>query len=229
MSPLVAALVGALVGAAPVLALRGWLARAAFRYEDEADLPRGSTWWVLPVALSTGVALGWAWAARPALAVVYAACAGPLAILTFIDLDVHRLPDRWTKPAWVVVPAVLLGVAVIEGLGFAGWVWALVCGGILGLTFLVLALVGGGSGMGLGDVKLAPSLGMLLGFAGVGQVITWVIVTFLAGGLAAIVLLLRGRHRSSHFAFGPFMAFGTVVALAMPTLLPDLIGVAIGV
>ena len=44
------------------------------------------------------------------------------------------------------------------------WVRALLAGVTLYAFYLLLVLIGGGAGMGLGDAKLAVSLGMLLGF-----------------------------------------------------------------
>ncbi|HPB72509.1 MAG TPA: A24 family peptidase [Phycicoccus sp.] len=212
----VALALGAALGAAPVVALRGWLAGAAYRYADELDRPRRRTGWLMPAATGTGAALAGAWAPRPWVAVVYAACAGPLVILAAIDADVQRLPNQWTKPSWIVVPVALLGVAVAEGNGLQPWWRALVAGVALGMAYLALALLGGASGIGAGDVKLAPSLGALLGFLSVTHVLASVVVTFLVGGVAALVLLLRGRGRKARFAFGPFMILGAVLVLAGP-------------
>ncbi len=207
---------GGLLAAAPALVGRRWLASAGYRYADEHDSPPPRVAWVLPVAGIGGALVALAWSHRPVLALVYALAVGALSMLSAIDLDVHRLPDRWTLPGLGVVPVALAGVALVEGRGFGSLGRALICGVALGMLFLLLALVGGASGLGMGDVKLAPSLGALLGFASIGHLLVGLMATFLLGGLAAAVLLLLGRGRKAHFAFGPFMALGALVAWLVP-------------
>ncbi len=74
-------------------------------------------------------------------------------------------------------------------------------------VFLVLAVAVRG-GMGMGDVKLAGLIGLLLGRATPGGLIAGVV----AGGLAASLLLLSGRAgRRSTFAYGPYLALGCAV------------------
>ena len=85
----------------------------------------------------------------------------------------------------------------------------------LGACYLVLALLGGGSGMGLGDVKLAPTLGALLAWAGWDVWLTGTVAAFLLGGAWGVVLLARGRGRQARMPFGPFMIAGALAALAL--------------
>ena len=65
--------------------------------------------------------------------------------------------------------------------------------------------------MGLGDVKLALLMGALLGRS-VGVAL---MIAMAAAMLPALVLLARhgGAARKMAIPFGPFLAFGTVVAL----------------
>ncbi|MDQ3992912.1 MAG: prepilin peptidase, partial [Actinomycetota bacterium] len=77
--------------------------------------------------------------------------------------------------------------------------------------FLFLAVVAYPAGMGMGDVKLALLLGAALG--------RHVPVALMVGMLAALVpaLFVLARHgaagRKMAIPFGPFLAFGGVVAL----------------
>jgi len=124
-----------------------------------------------------------------------AACAVPLA---FIDAAVRRLPDRLTIPAYAGT-ALLLATsghwpallrAALGGLALAGF-------------YLVLLLISP-SAMGLGDVKLAASLGTLLAWFGWRTLIAGGAAGFLLGGLVGIVLLASGRAtRKQHIPFGP--------------------------
>ena len=79
--------------------------------------------------------------------------------------------------------------------------------------YLVLALISP-SGLGMGDVKLAGLLGIVLGWYGWEQVLAGTIAAFVLGGLAAVVLLVTARaDRRTHLAFGPWMIAGAVVGL----------------
>ena len=122
--------------------------------------------------------------------------------LALIDLDVQRLPFAITVPA-TVVTAVLLAVA-----GFVdGWAPA----GVAALSACVwLAVYGGiwlattGRGMGLGDVVLAPMLGLVLGWLGWGPSVVGLLGGFFVGALVGVVLL--GARRAGRRTAIPFRA-----------------------
>lgn len=193
-----------------------WLGTRAYRYEEEQDLPLRSVRWVIPSAVLLGLLVGLA-SGRLAIGPVHLVAGLVLLVLTAIDIDVRRLPDRLTKPLAAGLLVALLAVALIDG-SFDSWVRAVLAGLTLGAVYLVLVLVGGG-GMGLGDAKLAPSLGMLLGFQSWSHVLLGSMVTLVVAGLAALYLVLfRGAGRKSHMAFGPFLVVGTLVVLLAPAL-----------
>ena len=76
--------------------------------------------------------------------------------------------------------------------------------------FLVIALVRPG-GMGMGDVKLAALIGLVTGLAGVFVALT---VGIVAGGIAAVVVLVRSRFdRRVTMAYAPYLVLGAWVAL----------------
>jgi leader peptidase (prepilin peptidase)/N-methyltransferase len=69
--------------------------------------------------------------------------------------------------------------------------------------------------LGLGDVKLAGVLGLVLGWQGWGVVVVGAFLGFLLGGLAGIGLMLAGRaDRRTAIPFGPLLLFGALVAVA---------------
>ena len=200
--------------------IRRWLGTHAHRYADEADLPRRSHTWVpvagalvLPlVALAGWRSHGWS------LAIVQWALGAVLLTMAAIDIDVRRLPDRFTKPLVPVSIVATGGVALVAGAG-GEWVRALLGALVLGVVYLVLALLGGGSGLGLGDVKLAPSLGVLLGFHGWSEVVVSTVLAFVSVALFGLVLLaLRRASRRSTVAFGPHMIGSALFVLAIPGL-----------
>jgi leader peptidase (prepilin peptidase)/N-methyltransferase len=66
--------------------------------------------------------------------------------------------------------------------------------------------------MGMGDVKLAALIGIVLGSLDLGQVAVAAGAAIVLGGLGAIVALLRGVGRRGAMPFGPFLAAGAIVA-----------------
>jgi leader peptidase (prepilin peptidase) / N-methyltransferase len=77
----------------------------------------------------------------------------------------------------------------------------------------VLALVSP-SGMGLGDVKLAPTLGLALGWLSWGAVAVGVFAGFLLGGLAGLAaILVLGLTRKSLLPFGPWLVTGAILGV----------------
>jgi leader peptidase (prepilin peptidase)/N-methyltransferase len=78
-------------------------------------------------------------------------------------------------------------------------------------AFYLLWLVTRGKGLGFGDVKFAPLMGLWLGFP---AVVIALYIAFLTGAFAGVILMLgRKKTWKSKIAFGPFLVLGTVVAL----------------
>jgi len=148
-------------------------------------------------------------------------CTSAILISLFvIDLDHRRLPDPLT---FLMYPVVTIGFT-IDGLVTGNWpigsaligaaIWLLPIGGIW--------LLSGGRGMGMGDVKLAPALGLILGWVSVGSAAVGLVSGWLIGGVVAIVLILVGRARSgSAIAFGPFLIAGFAVGLVAGVVISD--------
>jgi leader peptidase (prepilin peptidase)/N-methyltransferase len=63
-------------------------------------------------------------------------------------------------------------------------------------------------GMGMGDVKLAAVMGMVLGALGWNHVVVGAVLGLLLGGLGSVVALAIGRSRKDTIPFGPFLAAG---------------------
>jgi leader peptidase (prepilin peptidase)/N-methyltransferase len=137
-------------------------------------------------------------------AVIAAFFCAVLVVLSAIDAERRILPDVIVLPSWALV----LGAQIVLEPGrTVEWV-----AGSLGASlFLFLALVAYPKGMGMGDVKLALLLGAALGKS--------VSVGLMVGMLAALVYstVLFARHglaaRKMAIPFGPFLAFGALVAL----------------
>lgn len=129
-----------------------------------------------------------------------------LVVLSLIDIESRRLPNRIVLPAAGLVLAARL--ATDPGDWFA-WV-----GAAVGVTaFLLVFALAFPAGLGMGDVKLALLLGAALGTA----VFPALLLGTLAGAAAAVVLLVREgpQARRRTLAFGPFLAFGAIATLLL--------------
>jgi leader peptidase (prepilin peptidase)/N-methyltransferase len=127
-----------------------------------------------------------------------------LVLLSAIDLDCRLIPNE------IVLPA--LGICLVAQIAlFPGRTLEWTLASLLAALGLFLPLLVVPTGMGMGDVKLAALLGAVLGKA----VVAALFVGFLAGGLFAVVVLIReGRDaRRKAIAYGPFLALGGIVVL----------------
>jgi leader peptidase (prepilin peptidase) / N-methyltransferase len=137
-------------------------------------------------------------------AVVAALFAATLVVLSAIDAERRILPDLIVLPAAAIILAAQIALFPDRALE---WILA----SLGAALFLFLALVAYPRGMGMGDVKLALLLG-----AGLGKAVT---VGLMVGMVAAVAgsTILFARHglraRKMFIPFGPFLAFGALVAL----------------
>ncbi len=126
-----------------------------------------------------------------------------LVFLAAFDVATRRVPNRVTGPAAIVV--ILLRVAFVH----SALVEMAVAGATAFAAFLLLALFSRG-GLGMGDVKLAGLLGLLLGTAAVPALFLGVIV----GGIASAAVLLTHRgQRGRTIAYAPYLCFGGAIAI----------------
>jgi leader peptidase (prepilin peptidase) / N-methyltransferase len=140
----------------------------------------------------------------------------PVAVLLArVDLLVFRLPDVLTLPA-LAATAALLGLAALLPAHAGSWRRALL--GALALGALYLAMFAlHPAGLGLGDVKLAPTPGLVLGWYGWHTVLAGTFAALLLGALAGLALLLApGTTRRTPYPFGPFLLLGTLAPLLWP-------------
>ncbi|MBI2630789.1 prepilin peptidase [Candidatus Nomurabacteria bacterium] len=87
-------------------------------------------------------------------------------------------------------------------------------GPIIAAPFALLWLVSRGRWMGLGDAKLATSLGWV---AGLYTAISGVVIAFWAGAIVGVFLLMfSGKYKmKSEIPFAPYLAFGVFLAFLL--------------
>lgn len=204
---LLAALLGAGVGAAAAWAGRRALARLRRGVALRAPVLE------IAGAVVTGLGVGLAW---PAPTVGLVAWAGLLAVvLSAVDIAVHRLPDALTLPAVPITAVLVLGTwAVAPSSGDP--MTALVAGVVATALFAGLA-VAAPRAMGRGDVKLVPSLALLTGYLSFPAVLWWLILAFGIGALVALAgLVTRRLSLGSAIPFGPCLLAGCWLVLVVP-------------
>ncbi len=136
-----------------------------------------------------------------------------LATVTLTDLEQRIIPNR------VLLAGALLCLAIAAPTDPGGLperlIAAAAAGGILFLVALAYP-----AGMGLGDVKLAATMGLFLGRA----VAPAILIALLAGSVVGLALIARhgARARKMAIPFGPFLALGGVAALLAGDQLIDL-------
>jgi leader peptidase (prepilin peptidase)/N-methyltransferase len=132
--------------------------------------------------------------------------------LAAIDLQVRRLPDRLTLPAYPALLALLAAAALI---GHQAWPLARAVLGGLALSgiYLLLALLRPG-GIGGGDIKVAGLAGLALGWLGWRTELGGAALGFVLAGVAGLALLAARRVTlHSHISYGPFLIGGALLAL----------------
>ncbi|MCS4489253.1 A24 family peptidase [Corynebacterium sp. ES2794-CONJ1] len=112
-----------------------------------------------------------------------------MAALSYFDIRYHRLPNILTLPA--LVPAFYLSDL---------WWPAIVWSGLYAVIAVGARITGQSLAMGLGDVKLAPSLGLIA-----GSHVLWAIIFAQIFTIALACALKKQR-----IAHGPAMIAGTV-------------------
>ncbi len=134
---------------------------------------------------------------------------GLMVALAVIDIRHRIIPNRIVYPSFVIF-AVYVGVGALAG---GGLDVARAAAGMAayGGALLIVALVSP-RGMGMGDVKLAGLIGLVLGALGLRFVAVAAGAGVLLGGVAAIAALIAGASRKQALPFGPFLAAGAVVA-----------------
>jgi leader peptidase (prepilin peptidase)/N-methyltransferase len=113
------------------------------------------------------------------------------------DLRYMIVPDEVLLPA-IVVAFLITPRNLVPGLATAGF-------------FYLLNLITHKKGMGLGDMKLAGLMGLVLGWPALAIALY---LSFLTGALVGVILVLGKKKKfKSQIAFGPFLCASTFITL----------------
>ena len=130
----------------------------------------------------------------------------PFLIVIFVyDFKHYVILDKVIYPA-IVIAAVF---------NFTNWLSALGSA----LFFLAIVLVSRGKWMGIGDIKLAFLMGLILGWP---NILVALFLAFMIGAIIGMGLILSGKKSlKSEVPFGPFLVTGTLIALFWGQLIID--------
>jgi len=144
-----------------------------------------------------------------------------LIVIFFTDLKYQIIPDSMQIALFIFSLLFYLPMFVYVGCQDPNWncsyvkimsfLFLLFYGAIIMLPILLLYLITRGRGMGFGDVKLAFSLGFLLGIKS-GLIALY--LAFITGAIVGLVLIIfKKKKLKSKVAFGPFLVIGTIIML----------------
>lgn len=132
-----------------------------------------------------------------------------LIVIFVYDLKHYIIPDKVVYPAIVIALIYNLQFLISrESLIFNNLVLSAVGAAVF---FLVIVLISRGKWMGVGDIKLAFLMGLLLGWP---NILLALFSAFLIGAIIGITLIaLSKKSLKSEVPFGPFLVTGTFIAL----------------
>jgi leader peptidase (prepilin peptidase) / N-methyltransferase len=128
-----------------------------------------------------------------------------LVAITQIDLEHRIIPNRIVAP--LALAAIVLTVVFQPHLLTEHLIAGAAAGG-----FLLVAVLAYPAGMGMGDVKLAAVMGLVLGRSVAPAMLIALVTATVVG---AVVIARKGvsEGRKTAIPFGPFLALGSVIAL----------------
>lgn len=169
------------------------------------ELVTGMLFVMVVVLLVPGIAYS-VLSIQGALLFIYLVIVSCLIVIFFIDLKHQIIPDILT--IIIGVAGVLLWFLSPTSLSLINYLLSAVGAGAF---FFFLVYITKGRGMGMGDVKFAVVMGLLLGSPGI---IISLYIAFLTGAFLSAILILSKRKRFGQTVpFGPFLVAGTLIVL----------------
>lgn len=123
----------------------------------------------------------------------------PFLIIIFVyDLKHYIIPDKVIYPAIIIAGIFNFQFSILSAIGAA-------------VFFAAIVLVSYGRWMGIGDIKLAFLMGLILGFP---NILVALFLSFFIGAIIGIGLIISGKKKlKSEIPFGPFLVAGTIIAM----------------
>ena len=126
-----------------------------------------------------------------------------LIVIFVYDLKHYIIPDKIIYPA--------IAIALIFNFQFSIFNYSIFSAFGAAAFFLAIVLVSRGKWMGVGDIKLAFLMGLILGFP---NILAALFLAFLIGAIIGVGLIVSQKKTlKSEVPFGPFLVTGTFIAL----------------
>lgn len=177
------------------------------RPTDLPRLPAISTRLLIAAAPIAPLLLFWVLPASQAIPAIPLAAATPA--LSWIDMDVHRLPDAILRPVTLATAILLIITALTVGHALP-LLRALVGALATGAFMLLLALI---AGVGLGDVKLSLPIGATAAWISGPTAVASLVAGWVMAGGVAILLIMRRKSAHAPLALGPSLLTGWIITL----------------
>lgn len=143
---------------------------------------------------------------------------------SYIDVRTHKLPNVFTVVmAWGALIGWLTAF-VVDSSTFVERLTVSVIGALIwALPMIIVRVVGGQIGMG--DLKLAPILGAVVGMVGIPAAVFSFLLTYISAGLSALWLLFTGSTSvRSRIPLGPWMVGSAIAGHILWGIIPDWVG-----
>lgn len=133
-----------------------------------------------------------------------------LMVIFVYDLYYMIIPDE------MIWPAIIITLLLYCIIAYSSHAWQplgnALLASIIGAGFIgLIVLATRGKGMGIGDIKLAGLIGLMVSYPGI---ILALFLAFIAGSLAGAYLILSGKRKlKSAIPFGPFLIIGLYLTI----------------
>lgn len=126
-----------------------------------------------------------------------------LDLVFLVDMDTMEIPNRFII---VMLYVAVVALLVVSGVSFIDHIIGALCISIpmLLIMYAIPRAFGGG------DVKLSAAAGLIMGWQ--LTIIGFIIGLFAAGIYGIILLIRKKKGKKDHFAFGPFLCTGYMIA-----------------
>ena len=126
-----------------------------------------------------------------------------LDLVFLVDMDTMEIPNRFII---VMLYVAVVALLVVSGVSLIDHIIGAVCISIP-MLLIMYAIPGAFGG---GDVKLSAAAGLIMGWQ--LTIIGFIIGLFAAGIYGIILLIRKKKGKKDHFAFGPFLCTGYMIA-----------------
>ena len=143
-----------------------------------------------------------------------------LLVIFVYDLKHYLIPDKIVYPA-IIITLLNLGAKLLRIEELSSQIYTPLLAALLSSGFfLFLVLISKGKWLGLGDVKLAGLMGLILGWP---NILLALFLAFMSGAIVGITLIVAGKKTmKSQIPFGPFLAGATLVIIIFGDIFSNL-------